>query len=53
MEKLLDKKEVASYFKVSTKTIENWVEKKGLNETKVGGAVRFKISDVENFRDGK
>ncbi len=45
----MSKKEVALYFGVTTKTIENWVEKKGLIETKIVGIVRYKKEDLEEF----
>ena len=54
MKDLMSKKEVAEYFGVSTKTIENWVEKKGLIETRVVGIIRYKKEDLINFiGDGK
>jgi excisionase family DNA binding protein len=49
MKDLMSKKEVANYFGVSTKTIENWVEKKGLIETRVVGIIRYKREDVVKF----
>lgn len=47
----MDKKEVANYFGVTTKTIENWVEKKGLKETKIVGVLRYKKEDVLEFQN--
>lgn len=50
----MNKKELAQYFGVTTKTIENWVEKKGLIETKIVGVLRYKREDVVKFiEDGK
>ena len=51
MKDLMSKKEVAEYIGVSTKTIENWVERAGLKETKIGGIVRYKKQHVINFID--
>ena len=54
MKDLMSKKEVASYFGVTTKTIENWVEFNGLVETKIVGINRYKKEDVVKFvEDGK
>jgi len=49
MKDLMSKKEVAEYIGVTTKTIENWVEKSGLIETKIQGIVRYKKEDVIKF----
>ncbi len=49
MKDLMSKKEVAEYFGVTTKTIENWVEKRDLKETKIVGILRYRKEDVEEF----
>ena len=49
MKDLMSKKEVAEYFGVTTKTIENWVEKKGLKEIKIVGVLRYRSKDVVEF----
>ena len=52
MKDLMSKKEVASYFGVTTKTIENWVEFNGLIETKIIGINRYKKEDLIKFIEG-
>lgn len=46
---LMTKKEVAAYLKVTTKTIENLVNRKELFPIMVGSCPRFKLDEIERF----
>jgi excisionase family DNA binding protein len=46
---LLTKRDVAQQAKVCARTVDNWMIDHGLPYIKLGGAVRFLQSDVENF----
>ena len=41
-------KEIAEVYKVSIKTIRNWL-KKDMPVTRVGNVLRFKVTDVEKW----
>lgn len=41
--------DVAELFKVSVRTVRNWVKSKGLQPLKVGGLVRFERAEVERW----
>ncbi len=45
-EAMMTTKQVADYFRVSTRTIARWVEDGTLERCKIGRLVRFKESDV-------
>ena len=47
MGRLLSKKEFAEQFRVSTRTVERWVEKGWLAKVVIGGTVRFRSEDGE------
>ena len=48
MKDILTKKELASFYSVSTTTVDNWVLR-GLTKTKIGKLTRFKKEDIEKF----
>lgn len=48
MKDIMTKKELASYYSVSTTTVDNWVNR-GLVKTKIGKLTRFKKEDIERF----
>ncbi|MBA7695639.1 hypothetical protein ES703_104271 [subsurface metagenome] len=49
MERLLTAREVADHFRVSVQTIYFWMKKGYIKSSRVGGARRFKRSDLEAF----
>jgi predicted DNA-binding transcriptional regulator AlpA len=51
LERYLTKPELAAMFKVTTRTIDSW-QTKGLPFRKLfGGAVRFKLSEIQEYFD--
>ncbi len=46
---LMTKKEVAAYLKVTTKTVENLVNRKELFPIMVGSCPRFKLDEIERY----
>jgi len=49
MDKLWTVKEVAEYLKVTTTTVNNWIQDGKLKAYKVGGALRIKEVDLIEF----
>lgn len=47
MEQYLTTKEAALLLKVSRGTLNNWRKQKKIKAKKIGGAVRYKLSDIE------
>ena len=47
MSEFMTKKEVAAYFKVSTRTIDRWKSRGLLKARKLGSIVRFRREDLE------
>ena len=46
-DRLLTQRDVAAYFKVTRRTIENWRDKGWLPFIRLGGVIRFKPSDLQ------
>lgn len=46
---LLTIAEAAGYLNISTKTLRNWVYRGQVPYVKIGGAVRFRFSDLETW----
>jgi excisionase family DNA binding protein len=44
--RLFSKRELADYFQVELRTIENWMARRYLPFIKIGGTIRFKVYDV-------
>lgn len=49
MDRLLNKKEIAEHFGVSTRTVERWVARGWLTKVVIGGVVRFRTEDGETL----
>jgi excisionase family DNA binding protein len=49
MEKLLKIKDVSAIFGIPEGTLRNWVYQKRIPYIKLGGHLRFKISDLEKY----
>lgn len=50
----LTRREVASTFKVSQKTVERWEKAGILPAVRIGASVRYRVEDVETLRkDGR
>lgn len=49
----VDKKTIAAHLKVSTQTVDRWVDEKGMPSSKPdaarGGARRFSVADVDEW----
>ena len=50
--KLLSKKNVADAFSVSVRTVERLAARGQLKKIKIGGAVRFRLKEVEAIIEG-
>jgi excisionase family DNA binding protein len=48
MEQYLNIIDIAKRYKVSTKTIRNWI-KRGMPHLRIGNVIRFDISEVEQW----
>jgi excisionase family DNA binding protein len=48
MEELLNKKQVAQHFSVTTRTVDNWTKAGVLKSYSIGNVIRFKRKEVEN-----
>lgn len=45
--RLLNKREMAAYFRVSCRTIERWAARQLLQKVVIGGVVRYRADDRE------
>jgi excisionase family DNA binding protein len=45
--------EVAAYMGIKEKTVRNWTSKKTIPFTKIGGSVRYKKDDIDEFLKSK
>ena len=48
-EKILNIKEVAAFFGVKERTIQNWMRRKIIPYAKIGGCCRFRLSDIQKM----
>ena len=46
-EQILNKREVAEYFQVTQRTVDNWIDAKWLISYRIGNQIRFKKSEVQ------
>lgn len=51
--RLMTKREVADYFRVSTRTIDRWSKGGKIRKIKIGGEVRFKSEEVAELLGNK
>lgn len=44
---MVNKPTIARHYTVSTRTVDNWIKQRLVPYTKIGGVVRFRISEVD------
>lgn len=50
MEQFLTTKEAAAILKITRQTLQKWKKKRKIKAIKIGGIVRYKISDIEKLQ---
>lgn len=48
-ERLLNKKGVAALLGINPRTVDNWIYQRFIPHLKIGGVVRFRPADIEQF----
>lgn len=50
MEQFLTTTETAKHLKITRQTLAKWVKQKKIKSIKIGGVVRFKVSEIEKIK---